>query len=78
LNLYAEADSPKDFYTTLIVLFIFMLVLFGVGLGSLGYLAFGNSCKSVILYNLPNGNPEAIVAKVFYIITLMGSYVIVI
>ena len=55
-----------------------MLVFLAVIVGLLGYLAFGENCKSVILYNLPHNDTLAVMAKVFYVITIMGSYVIVI
>jgi amino acid permease len=58
---------------------IITLTLFIAALvGYVGYLAFGAKTKSVILYNLPNEDPAAITAKIFYIITIMGSFVIVI
>ena len=47
-------------------------------MGYLGYLAFGNSVKSVILYSLPNEDPAAITAKCCYVLTIMGSFVILI
>ena len=46
-------------------------------IGYAGYLAFGAKTKSVILFNLPNDDPASITAKVFYILTIMGSFVIV-
>lgn len=60
------------------MLFIFLLVFVAIFVGMLGYFAYGNACKSVILYNLPNDDILANVAKVFYIITIMGSYVLVV
>ena len=45
-------------------------------MGYLGYFAFGNSVKSVILYNLPNDDPLATTAKIFYILTISGSFVL--
>ena len=46
--------------------------------GYLGYFAFGNTVKSVILYNLPHEDPASIVAQIFYILTIAGSYVLLI
>jgi len=46
--------------------------------GYLGYLAFGNSVKSVILYSLPNDDPLSITAKVCYVFTIVGSFVLII
>lgn len=47
-------------------------------IGYLGYLAFGNGVKSVILYSLPNNDPAAITAKICYVLTIVGSFVILI
>lgn len=44
----------------------------------MGYLAFGDDVKSVIILNLPADDVISIIAKSFYILTIMGSYVIVI
>jgi hypothetical protein len=44
----------------------------------MGYLAFGDEAKSVIIYNLPPNDVMSILAKSFYLFTIMGSYVIVI
>lgn len=43
----------------------------------MGYLAFGEKTKSVILFNLPNEDIPSICAKVFIIINLMGSFVVI-
>ena len=62
----------------LIVICITILtVVVAVGIGYLGYLAFGEKTKSVILFNLPNDDPASIAAKIFYILTIMGSFVLV-
>lgn len=55
-----------------------LTVFVAATVGYLGYLAFGNSVKGVILYNLPNDDPAAIVAKCCYVLTIMGSFVIII
>jgi hypothetical protein len=46
--------------------------------GYTGYLAYGASTKSVILYNLPNQDPISIIAKFCYVLTICGSFVIII
>ena len=58
-----------------IVVVTFILAMF---VGYLGYFAFGNSVKSVILYNLPSEDPASITAQIFYILTITGSYVLLI
>ena len=55
-----------------------MLVLVAILTGMLGYFAFGATCDSVILLNLPNRSIFGILAKLFYCFTIMGSFVIVI
>ena len=55
-----------------------LTVAIAATVGYLGYLAFGASTKSVILYNLPNEDPAAVTAKIFYLLTIMGSFVIII
>ena len=55
---------------------IFLTVGVAMSTGFLGYLAFGHSSKSVIIYNLPNEDPMSICIKIFYLITVMGSFVL--
>ena len=58
---------------------ILSLTVFVAGLiGYFGYLAFGKTVKSVILYNLQNHDPLSVTAKICYILTIMGSFVIII
>ena len=78
LNLYSEADKPQDFFRILCTLFIVMLVFLAILAGMLGYFAFGNSCDSIILLNLPNNSKLATISKLFYCLTIMGSFVIVV
>lgn len=54
-----------------------LTIVVAVGIGYIGYLAFGEKTKSVILFNLPNDDPASIIAKIFYILTIMGSFVLV-
>jgi len=76
--LYSEADKPQQFFTTALVCIILLTVLVAMTVGYLGYLAFGNGVKSVILYSLPNNDPLAITAKICYVLTIVGSFVILI
>ena len=46
--------------------------------GYIGYLAFGSTVKSVILLNLPNEDPMSITAKCCYVLTIMGSFVLIV
>ena len=77
INVYAECDSPEDFFWQATTIVLVIAICFGVPIGFLGYLAFGNSVKSIILYNLPNQDPASICAKFFIILNLLGSYVII-
>ena len=61
-----------------LVIIIILTVFIASTVGYLGYLAFGATTKSLILYNLPNDDPLSIMAKVCYILTIMGSFVLVI
>ena len=78
LNIYADADKPKRFYSILTTSLVILLIILAIFLGMMGYLAFGDDCKSILLYNLPANETASIVAKVFYIITVMGSYILLI
>jgi len=58
---------------------IIILSLFiACAVGYLGYLAFGETTKSVVLYNLPNDDPVSITAKCLYVLTICGSFVLLI
>jgi amino acid permease len=61
-----------------LVIIIVLTVLIASTVGYLGYLAFGATTRSLILYNLPNDDPLSITAKICYILTIMGSFVLVI
>lgn len=78
LNLYSEADKPQNFFLIATSCIITLTFFVAATVGYLGYLAFGNSVKSVILYSLPNEDPLAITAKCCYVLTIMGSFVILI
>jgi amino acid permease len=57
---------------------ILLTIVIGCTVGYIGYAAFGSGIKAIILYNLPNQNGWAIAAKIFFIITTCGSFVLVI
>ena len=78
LNLYSETDKPQNFFLITLICIIALTVFVAATVGYLGYLAFGNSVKGVILYSLPNDDPAAITAKICYVLTIMGSFVIII
>ena len=76
LNLYAESSKPSQFYGLLTVIFIVLLMFVAIAVGMLGYMAFGKTCESVIVLNLPNTQILSILAKSFYVITIIGSFVL--
>jgi amino acid permease len=76
--LYAEADKPQDFFMIATICILVLTFLIAISVGYIGYLAFGASTKSIILYNLPNENPWAISAKCAYVLTICGSFVLLI
>jgi hypothetical protein len=78
LNLYAETDDPKNFMQLVLGIFVVMGVILGFGLGIFGYLTFGNTAESTILFNMPHHYGIGIAAKLCYLVTIMGSYVLVI
>jgi proton-coupled amino acid transporter len=78
LNIYAEFDKPKNFFMLSFVLILSLTVFVAATVGYVGYLAFGSKVKSVILLNLPHSDPSAIFAKICYILTIMGSFVLLI
>ena len=77
LNIYAEADQPKTFMKHVIAASTLVIVV-AIGFGTFSYLTFGNQTESVILMNLPTGDPASITTKVCYFICVMGSYIIMI
>merc|ERR1719389_1234669 len=78
LNLYSEADKPQDFFMIATISILILTFFIAVAVGYIGYLAFGASTKGVILYNLPNDDPASIFAKCAYVLTICGSFVLLI
>ena len=78
LNLYAETDRPQRFFKLAAFSIVGLTVFIAVVVSYLGYIAFGNTVKSVIIYNLPNGEPMSITVKICYVITICGSFVLLI
>ena len=76
MNFYAEADSPKAFVPILGSVMAFVVLLIGVAMGYVGYFAFGDKANGIILINLPTNNWVGITAKIFYTLTILGSFAI--
>ena len=47
-----------------------------LGFGYATYIAFGHHVKACILYSLPAGDPLSTVANIFFILSIMGSFVL--
>lgn len=78
LNLYAENDKPTNFYPITMGVIITILIFLAIPTGYFGYLAFGDSVKSVLIMDLPYDDTLSVIAKLFYSLTIMGSFVIII
>jgi hypothetical protein len=78
LNLYAEVDKPQQFFLIVAVLFVLILVFVAILVGYVGYLAFGDTVHSLLIYNLPSHDFISVLAKVCYVVTITGSFVLVI
>jgi len=78
LNLYSEADKPQDFFLLATICILILTFFIAIAVGYIGYLAFGAATKGIILYNLPNDDPWAITAKCAYVLTICGSFVLII
>ena len=78
MNLYSEAEDPKTFFKVTATVIISVSFVISLTVGFTAYAAFGNSSKAAILYNLPNEDPLAVVAQICYILTISGSYVLLI
>jgi proton-coupled amino acid transporter len=76
LNLYAEVDQPKHFLKYTLASFVIIMILC-IGCGTLSYLTFGQKIEDIVLLNLPESN-LADITKMLYLLTIMGSYVILI
>ena len=57
---------------------ITILIFLAIPTGYFGYLAFGDTVKSVLIMDLPYDDTLSVIAKLFYSLTIMGSFVIII
>lgn len=55
-----------------------MLTVIAIGIGTLSYACYGANTADIVLLNLDDGSTAGAVAKVLYVCTIMGSYVLVI
>lgn len=55
-----------------------LLTVVAIGLGTVSYACYGQSTADIILINLDSASALSATAKVLYVCTIMGSYVLVI
>lgn len=73
---YSQLKNPKDFLPTAIPALLVVLLFQGATIGYLGYLAFGNTIKPVIFQSLPTNDPLSFIARIAYLINILGTFVI--
>ena len=76
LNYYSKYENPRQFLTIVTTVAVTVITIIGVIGGYLGYIVFGNTVKSIIIYNLPNNDPLSIIAKFCFIINIIGSFIL--
>jgi hypothetical protein len=76
INLYSEAQRPQDFLKILFPGIFIMNYIVPLGAGYASYFAFGHATKACILYSLPAGELLSSIASLFFILSIMGSYVL--
>jgi amino acid permease len=77
LNFYSETDEPKKFYGIFVSVLITYTIVIGV-CGYMGYFAFGQQSKDIILLNMPLTEPLAVTARILYLLTISGSFILLI
>lgn len=75
LNVYAEHRYPKEMYTSTVKMHILIVVLACL-VGWLSYYAFGDEVQEIVLYDLPEGKPFTILTQIFYMLNVMGCFVL--
>ncbi len=73
---YSQLENPKQFIPILLPIVFGIILIFGVGIGYLGYFTFGNTIKPLIIFNLPPSDPLSVIAKVCFLINILGSLII--
>ena len=77
VTIYSETSEPKHFVRYVILSYT-IVCAFGIFFGYFSYLVLGNKIDDIILLVLPNDSQWSIYCKVMYLVTIMGSYVIMI
>ena len=75
ITIYSETSEPKKFFKS--VMLSYSIIAFcGIFFGYFSYLALGDKIDDIILLVIPNGNKWSVFCKVMYLVTIMGSYVL--
>ncbi len=77
ITIYSEASEPKHFVRNVILAYT-IVAAFGIFFGYFSYLSLGDKINDIILLVLPNNSAWSIYCKMLYLVTIMGSYVIMI
>lgn len=75
LNIYAEHRYPREMMRTTVHVHIVLAIL-TLMTGVLSYYAFGDSLSEIIIYDLPEKMPFTILTQIFYMLNVMGCFVI--
>ena len=76
VSIYAETAEPKHFVRDVIIGYS-VVASFGIGFGYFSYLTLGDKITDIILLVLPTNSHWAVTAKIMYLFTIMGSYVLI-
>ncbi|KAJ1958009.1 hypothetical protein GGI12_004855 [Dipsacomyces acuminosporus] len=68
-----DSMTHKDKFSTVLTIALGVCIVIFVGIGSLSYMAFGDSVETVILLNLPKGSPSTTLVQLFYSLAIMLS-----
>lgn len=77
ISIYAETAEPKHFVRDVIVGYS-AVASFAILFGYFSYLTLGDKITDIILLVLPTNSHWAVIGKIMYLFTIMGSYVLII
>ena len=77
VSIYAETAEPKHFVRDVISGYA-VVATFAILFGYFSYLTLGDKITDIILLVLPTNSDAAVICKIMYLFTIMGSYVLII
>jgi len=77
VSIYSETAEPKHFVRDVIVGYS-AVATFAILFGYFSYLTLGDKITDIILLVLPTNSHWAVIGKIMYLFTIMGSYVLMI